>query len=221
MAKVWIIGGNQGIGEVIREELRQHSSVLSTSELDADVRSSRDLQRTYLNFTPDHIVYVAGINKLMPATKFNEFDALDIMDVNVLGFMRVIKIVAANPGITQSIVAISSDAGTRPMRNSMAYCASKAALNMAVRCAARELAPGVQINAVAPGVVADTPHTDAVDEQVERIKGWPKGGAEAADQANTPMGRRASKQEIAEVVALLLNAPAYLTGEIVLVNGGK
>lgn len=224
MDRVWVIGGTQGIGEEISKEIgRLGFGYVATNEKDCDVRSTLDLNGMFVSIKPVGIVYVAGINHLMPAKEFDEGIANDILNINLLGFMRLVHVVALNlPSHNpRSIVVISSDAAITPMRNSIAYCSSKAGLNMAVRCAARELAPHVQVNAVAPGQVADTPHTDAVDRQVSEIKGWSMAETVRQSEALIPTGRRATKKEIAELVCLTLNAPAQLTGAIININGGK
>jgi NAD(P)-dependent dehydrogenase (short-subunit alcohol dehydrogenase family) len=121
----------------------------------------------------------------------------------------------------RSVVAISSDAATHPMRNSMAYCASKAALSIAVRCAARELAPHVQVNAIAPGPVSDTPMATAVDAQVLKIKNWTPEQYEEDIAKGIPMGRRGLKSEVARLTYSVLVSPQYLTGSIIEINGGR
>lgn len=223
MARTWVIGGKQGIGQAITQGLEEQGGPVLPTDKEVDVTSTMQLRDAYSDFRPDYIVYCAGINHLMPAATFDEFEALDILDINVLGFMRVIHLVAANQDMhkVRSIVAISSDAATHPMRNSMAYCASKAALNMAVRCAARELAPHVRVNAIAPGPVADTAMSAAVDRQVLEIKGWTHKNLEKDVAAGIPMGRRAMKSEIAEVVSRVLLFPQFATGMIIEVNGGR
>jgi NAD(P)-dependent dehydrogenase (short-subunit alcohol dehydrogenase family) len=224
MNRVWVIGGTQGIGDEIRKELGERGyAYVATSEKDCDVRHGLEIAHYYSSIKPVGIVYVAGINHLMPAAEYEEGIAEDIMNVNLMGFMRLIHVVAFHlkDHSPRHIVAISSDAATTPMRNSMAYCSSKAALNMAVRCAARELAPRVQVNAIAPGQVADTPHTEAVDKQVSAIKGWSMEETIANSEALIPTGRRATKREVAQMVCLTLSAPAQLTGAIININGGK
>jgi NAD(P)-dependent dehydrogenase (short-subunit alcohol dehydrogenase family) len=225
MARVWVIGGLSGIGAAITKEMQEqgYQTLANDQDFGGNVLSMRQLLSSFKGFRPHYIVYCAGINKIMPASVFDEFEALNILDVNALGFMRLMRIVAEDyiEHKPRSIVAISSDAATHPMRNSMAYCASKAALNMAVRCAARELAPHVQINAVAPGSVDDTPMSRQIDEEVRETNGWSEEEARAYELSRIPMRRRATATEIANVVRDVLTAPAYLTGAIIEVNGGR
>jgi NAD(P)-dependent dehydrogenase (short-subunit alcohol dehydrogenase family) len=104
------------------------------------------------------------------------------------------------------IVNISSHAGVRPKGASIPYSATKAALNHMTRLLAVSLAPDVRVNAVAPGLV-DTPLT-ADWTQAQQI--W---------KERSPMRRSASPEDIAQAVAMLV-ASDYLTGEILLSDGG-
>jgi len=98
----------------------------------------------------------------------------------------------------------------RPRKDLLAYSMSKAALVEAVRSLARELAPKIRVNAVAPGVVA-----------------WPEQGSEAGAKfqqeylARVPLGRAGTPEDAAEVVRWLALDARYVTGEIVRVDGGR
>lgn len=101
----------------------------------------------------------------------------------------------------------------RPLRDHSLYCMAKAALAMATRALALELAPEVRVNAVAPGAIL-----------------WPEPGvdgagkdeaAKAAMLARTPLGRTGSAEEIAEAVRWLLREARYTTGQVLRVDGGR
>lgn len=104
------------------------------------------------------------------------------------------------------VINISSHAGIRPKGGSIPYAATKAALNHVTRLLARSLGPEIRVNAVAPGLV-DTPLT----------ADWTE--AQALWKAQAPMKRAARPEDVAQAVMLLLNA-AYITGEILLSDGG-
>jgi pteridine reductase len=95
-------------------------------------------------------------------------------------------------------------------RNFLAYAMSKAALAELVRTLARELAPRVRVNGLAPGVVA-----------------WPESGPEsdaAAQQKylnRVPLGRAGTPQEAATAVRWLALDAAYITGQILRIDGGR
>lgn len=94
----------------------------------------------------------------------------------------------------------------RPMRGYLAYCSSKAGLVNLTRGLARELAPGIRVNGIAPGVAQ-----------------WPEGLAEDQKEAilrRTPLGRAGTPQDIADTALFLINSP-YITGQIINVDGGR
>jgi NAD(P)-dependent dehydrogenase (short-subunit alcohol dehydrogenase family) len=226
---IWVIGGTSGIGSATAIELAKRGhAVFSTGKEDVDVQSASALQ-DYLGGPKQFhgIVYAAGINRLAWDHELNIHTAMDIFDVNVFGFMRVIRLIAqaidpihdAPPA--RSLVAVSSDAATRPMRTSMAYCASKAALNACVKQAARELAPYVRVNAVAPGMTEGTGMTAYIDQAVTKLRGWTRFQAREYEESQIPARRRGTPAEMAHVIADVLLGPDYQTGAIVEVNGGR
>jgi NAD(P)-dependent dehydrogenase (short-subunit alcohol dehydrogenase family) len=113
---------------------------------------------------------------------------------------------AAGRGRAGCVVNVSSHAGVRPKGASIPYAATKAALNHMTRLLAVTLAPDIRVNAIAPGLV-NTPMTaDWTDAQ----QLW---------RERAPMRRAASPEDIAQGVAMLV-ACDYLTGEVLLSDGG-
>ena len=113
---------------------------------------------------------------------------------------------AATPEHPASVLNISSHAGVRPKGASIPYAASKAALIHVTRLLAKTLGPDIRVNAIAPGLV-DTPLT----------KDW----ATIREQwiRDAPMGRSARPDDVADV-AMMLTESTYLTGEVIIVDGG-
>lgn len=172
---------------------------------------------------PDSVVYSVGINELEWSWAL-EREAFDrIMAVNVWGFINILKALQAT-NRPYSVLAITSDAAYRPMRTSMAYCASKAALNQVIRVASRELAgEGWRINGLAPGKVEGTAMTRYVDDRVMQIRHFQtRAEAEAYEMAGNPLGRKLSPYEVATVACeILLSTAGGWTGDIITVNGGR
>lgn len=226
---VWVIGGDSGIGAAVAMDMAARDYRVVVTGREVDVRDDLAVERQWKAHVYDGVVYCAGINILMHDTELNVELAQEVMDVNVFGFMRLIRLVAQDytTGFASraegqfSVVAVSSDAATRPMRTSMAYCASKAALNMCVKQAARELAPFVRVNAVAPGMTAATGMTQYIDSTVPRMRGWTALEARKYERSQIPMQRRAEPTEIARVIGDVYHGPAYMTGSVVEVNGGR
>jgi ketoreductase RED2 len=130
-----------------------------------------------------------------------------IFEVNVFGTWAMS--VAAMPALREahgSIVNVASVAGVRPTGSSIPYAASKAALNHQTVLLAKVVGPEVRVNAVAPGLV-DTPWTedwDVIREVVRQV---------------APLKRSGQPEDVADVILALARA-AYVTGQVVVVDGG-
>ena len=141
-----------------------------------------------------------------------EFD--DVLALNftgaVYGCQRAGQAMVKVPQANQAILAVSSirALGARPGR--LIYAASKAALNMAVRVAAQELAPhGIRVNGLSPGIT-ETPLTAAN----------PDAFAEAV--ANVPMGRAGLPTDLGAAAFFLCTPEAsFITGANLIVDGGE
>ena len=158
----------------------------------------------------DVLVNNAGITEVIP---HSDLDAagLDIwrkiFEVNVFAPWLLSR--SAVPALRQSrgnIINVTSIAGVRPTGSSIPYAASKAAVNHMTLLLANVLGPDVRVNAVAPGLI-DTPWTADWD------------AVRAFVRTTAPMARSGTPEDVAEV-ALMLAVAEYVTGEVVLVDGG-
>jgi ketoreductase RED2 len=158
----------------------------------------------------DILVNNAGATSVIPHA---DLDAVTdeifrrILDVNVLGTWYLTR--AALPHLKASpagaVVNVTSIAGVRELGSSIPYAVSKAALNHLTRLLAKVSGP-VRINAVAPGLVA-TPWTADWEAQ------------HAAVGQIAPLRRSASAEDIADAILGVLKS-RYMTGEVVVVDGG-
>jgi 3-oxoacyl-[acyl-carrier protein] reductase len=106
------------------------------------------------------------------------------------------------------IVNVTSVAGLQGHGSSIPYAASKAALNCMTKSLARAFAPKVRVNAVAPGPVLTrwlADHMDRVEQSLE----------------TTPMRRAATPEDIAEAIAFLALGTTLMTGQVMVVDGGR
>lgn len=228
--RLLVIGGTSGIGKEVvdvslfttRQWRVDPGSVLAVGEDECDVTDPRKIDLVVRDFLPTHVVYSAGINHLEWIKNSTPQDFMQVLAVNVIGFQNLLNVMLNNRIRNASIVAVSSDAATRPMRTSLMYCSSKAALSMAVRCAARELASeGYRINSVSPGKVAETGMTEYVDSVVPRLRGWTEEEAWRYEIASSPLGRYLPKNEVAWVILDTLFGPDGMTGSDIVINGGR
>lgn len=226
MSNCLIIGGNSGIGKAVANKLSGRQDlflVYCPVHTEMDVTSAEHVERYIRTNGPfDQIVYSAGVNRLQWIGPGIMSQIGHTMHVNVGGFVSVISAHKSEyPDRPVSVVAVSSDAAERPMRGSLAYCASKAALDMAIKVAARELAPLWRVNGVAPGMVEGTPMTDYIDRTIPLFRGWTPEEAREYERTSVPTGRRATLEEVADTIIWVLTGPAQMTGEIVKINGGR
>ena len=234
-----VTGSTSGIGLAIANRLAKDgftiafhskSSVEAGTELaqkndgatytQADLANENDVVRLAsdvlsLHGRLDVLVNNAGINAMIPHGSLKEASAKvwrELYEVNVIAPWTLITELetalrdSSNRELPSCIVNISSHAGVRPKGASIPYAASKAALNHATKLLATTLSPDIRVNAIAPGLV-NTPMTESW-EQAHTL--W---------RERSPMGRGAQPMEIAHIASMLISS-TYLTGEIVIADGG-
>lgn len=234
-----VTGSTSGIGKAIATQLAQEnfavafhsrSSIEAGQALAADHAeaayfqadlSDQDQARQLITQVVDHygrldvLVNNAGITATIPHTALGDATPTiwrDLYEVNVIAPWTLITEAeaalrqSARPDCPSCIVNISSHAGIRPKGASIPYSASKAALNHMTKLLAVSLAPSIRVVAIAPGLV-NTPMS----------QNWT--AARQLWQERSPMGRGAQPEEIAQVASMLI-ANHYITGEILLSDGG-
>lgn len=170
----------------------------------------------------DRILYSAGINQLKWIEDMNQTDLSKHMAINVWGFVDVVKAHRYFWGSNKlSMVVIVSDAADTPMRGSLAYCTSKAAALMAMRCLARECHDWLRIVSVSPGVVSRTGMTESVDKQVQDLRGWSAEEAYAYETQDSLVVGRVSKADVCQTIQFAFDGPRHLHGTDIKVNGGR
>jgi 3-oxoacyl-[acyl-carrier protein] reductase len=230
MRKVAIItGGNSGMGAATVEELSKrgwHVAPMARSkvqeEFQGDVADDADCRRVAKAVLDkwgriDALVNSAGTTKFVAHADLEGLSAEDILGifrVNLVGPFQMIR--ACAPALKQSrgcIVNVSSVASILGTGSSIAYAASKAALDTMSFSLARALGPEIRVNIVAPGYVR-TPwqvaaHGAAGAEDLER---------KFAERA--PLKAAAEAQDVADAITWLIEGARRVTGEIIYVDGG-
>ena len=168
----------------------------------------------------DIVVNNAGTTKFMDHDNLEGLDAVDfeqIYALNLIGPYQMIK--HARPHLAKadapSIVNVSSVAGVRGIGSSLAYVASKGALNSMTLALARSLGPdNIRVNAVCPGFVGTDWFRNAFgDEVFEKIS--------EAQKGNTPMHRAGGPDDIqGPIMFFASRASAHVTGQLLVVDGG-
>ena len=214
-----VSGRKEAEGKALEAELRGLGA--EAEFIVADVRHEKDISslvdRAVARFGRlDVAINNAGTEgKPGPLTDVSAETYNAMFDTNVLGVLLSLKhelrvMQAQGSG---SIVNISSTMGERGAANLSLYTASKHAVEGITKSAALEgAAYGVRVNAVAPGPT-ETAMLDRLTGSAEK---------KAAFFAAVPLKRGASPAEIAEAIVFVASGKAaYITGQIIRVNGGK
>ena len=162
----------------------------------------------------DILVNNAGINRPQPAVDVTEENWDLIMNTNLKGLFFCAQAVG-HVMIEQKygkIINISSDAGSVGLLKRAAYCASKGGVNLLTKVLAIEWAAHhINVNAIAPAFI-ETPLT----EPMFRDQGFRE-----YVLGNTPLGRVGQPEEVSGAVVFLASkASDYMTGHVMLVDGG-
>ncbi|MEQ6247250.1 SDR family NAD(P)-dependent oxidoreductase [Sulfitobacter sp. HNIBRBA3233] len=173
----------------------------------------------------DILVNNAGITR--HARDHSDLDALskdDFMDtyeVNVVGpFMMLqatkplLETAHQTTGRASAVLNTSSIAGIKGIGSSVAYAASKGALNTMTVSLARALAPAIRVNAICPGFIGTRWFKDAMDEQAfeKTVR---------AVEAKAALGVASGPDDIADAALFFVSdASRHVTGELLLVDAG-
>lgn len=165
----------------------------------------------------DGFVHSAGIGTVRPI-KMCSYDFMkQMMDINFFSFIEIVRVITKKKNFNEGmgIVGISSVAAEEGNQSKTGYCASKAAMNGAIRCLGKELAPKkIRVNAVMPGIT----RTAIFDQILDN------GGD--SDDLKGIMQRQylgiCEPENIASTVAFLLSKESnFITGSAIAVDSGR
>ena len=233
-----VTGGSQGIGEACARRFAQEGAQVVIADL-ADERGralAAELQARYVHCDVgdkaqvdalvaevmqahgriDVLVNNAGIFRAADFLDVTEADFDAVLRVNLKGAFLVGQAVARAMAAAGrgAIVNMSSVNSVLAIPDIASYNVSKGGINQLTRAMALALADrGVRVNAVGPGTIATELAAKAVLTSEE---------AKNKIMMRTPMKRLGEPSEIADVVAFLASdASSYITGEIIMVDGGR
>lgn len=219
-------GANIILMDISEDNLQNTLSILSTGKNKAytcdfsDIESIEPVIKKIVdeNGLIDGFVHCVGIGAVRPL-KMSKYDfMLKVMSINFFSFVEIVRCLSNkgryNPD-GMNVVGISALGAYLGNSTKTAYCASKGAMNAAVRCMAKELAPkGIRVNTVAPGVT-DTPMARAAEEY----------GSDS-DEHKMILARQylgiCQPIDIANAIAFLMSDMSkMITGTCLPVDGGK
>jgi 3-oxoacyl-[acyl-carrier protein] reductase len=201
--------------EEVAEEIRACSGEAMT--LNLDVTSAESVKQGFDRVLKDKsridvLVNNAGIARDALAVRMKPADWDLVLNLNLSGAFRCIQ--AVLPGMMRNrwgrVVNISSVVGQAGSPGQANYAASKAGLIGITKALAQEMASrGITVNAVAPGYIATDMTKDLPEDVKQKI------------MSSIPMARMGTPQDIANAVKFLCSEDAaYITGQVLAVNGG-
>lgn len=188
---------------------------------DVDCRRAVDIVATRWRRI-DVLVNCAGTTRVIPHHALDAIDAAEferVYRVNAIGLFQMTSAAApllratATDERSTSVVNVSSLAGLNGTGSSIAYAASKAAVNTLTLSLARSLAPDVRVNAIAPGMVDDgllrrSLDTDTYASVLDRMR------------TSAPLKRVSQPAEMAELVWFLAAHAPAITGQVIAAENG-
>lgn len=172
MGGALVIGAKNGslgfeVARRLSKEMPTTTAGVSSEDLKLDVLDLDSVLVGLEAVKPHTIIVTAGVN--LPAAvgdlKFNN-QMMTSMMINAIGPMAVLDLWKRQRELfswARFFAVVSSNSAHIARRNSAPYCSSKAALSMAIRCAARELAGKPIVMGFEPGLIRGTPMTKATE----------------------------------------------------------
>ncbi|WP_395064291.1 SDR family NAD(P)-dependent oxidoreductase [Paraburkholderia silvatlantica] len=208
-------------------EMQCRASGADALVFDADVSRDADCRRAVDKVATrwrriDALVNCAGTTRVIPHHALDAIDAAEferVYRVNAIGVFQMTSAAAAllretaTEERSTSVINVSSLAGLNGTGSSLAYAASKGAVNTMTLSLARSLAPHVRVNAIAPGMVDDgllrrSLDADAYASVLGRMK------------TNAPLKRVSTPAEMAELVWFLAAHAHAMTGQVIAAENG-
>lgn len=231
-----VVGAGSGIGKTSAEALAAFGAHVTCADVDlaaaertaaairsagheadalmVDVRDTSTVTAAFAKQPIDVLVSTPGINVRKPVMKITDDEFDRVIDVNLKGTFRLLRAAGASMAGRGrgSIIAFSSIRSLTVEPGQGVYAATKAGIVQLIRAFAAEMgANGVRANAIAPGVV-DTPLTAPIKQNAEWYDGYSR---------KSILGRWAKPEELAGMVVYLASdASSYVTGAVMLVDGG-
>jgi len=207
---------NAAQAEEVCEQIRQLS--VKALAVQADLTRQEQVEALFekaVDFgAPQVLINSAAVFLRQPLAEVNSEECQRVLNLNltasILTSRAFAKIINVKFGDTETvagkIINIADVSGIRPWAEYVVYSASKAGLIGATKSLAKELAPSICVNAVAPGIVT-WPEEFSEEQKKQQIK-------------FIPVGRIAEVGDITGAIIFLLKNN-YITGQVLNVNGGR
>lgn len=206
---------NRDCAQQVLEEIEQNGGQAELLPFDASV--PQEIEKALAKWEEEHpeayisvLVNNAGIRRDNVMFMMSEEDWHAVLDTNLNGFFYITRRLLKHMMPRRRggrIINMASLSGIKGMPGQVNYSAAKAALIGATKALAQEVAPRhVTVNAVAPGFIATDMTKDLPEDELKKM---------------VPVGRFGKPEEVAALVDFLASDDAaYITGEVINVNGG-
>lgn len=240
MKYILVTGGSRGIGKSICVKLAKlglpmiinyNSNILAAEEtkkqieniggtaelLPFDVANKAEVDKALLNWEDTHpddyisiLVNNAGIRRDNMMFMMSDDDWHDVIKTTLDGFFYITRRLLKHMMPRKRggrIINVASLSGIKGLPGQTNYSAAKAALIGATKALAQEVAPrNITVNAIAPGFIETDMTKDLPEEELKKL---------------IPVGRFGKPEEVAALVGFLASDDAaYITGEVININGG-
>ncbi len=201
--------------ETLRKELdslRANSALALQADL-SDVAQVRTLATTALNHWGHIEALVNNASNFYPTplAEASETDWDKLFASNLKGPYFLCQALAEALTVSRgAIVNIADIHARQPLTKHSIYCIAKAGNMMLTKSMAKELAPSVRVNGIAPGAIL-----------------WPENNAGLSDEKKQgilkkiPLGKLGSEEDIARLAYFLITSASYINGQIIAVDGGS
>lgn len=225
---VLVTGASSGLGQQLREVFQSagHYVVGTTHDKDAVSGNmfyyeitdafeqtdpgilARKVAACFAGEPVDVLINNAGMNAICEFENLTPKFVRSIMSVNFEAPVFIIQALLPyfrKPGV---VVNVISDAAWRPMRHSLAYNCSKAALDMATKQMARELTKPHQLTVlgIRPGKMSNTKMSDYIDVKVQEMRGWTPYEAKKYFQQNSVSGLELHPHDVARLILNIVDS---------------
>lgn len=208
-----IIGGTQGISQLLADELRDTSEVFCFSRENGFDVLNDVLPVENLPEVIDGVVYAPGSINLKPFHLLKLEDFENDFKLNTLGAVKVLQSLypRLKKSSSASVVLFSTVAVQKGMNFHSSISMAKGAVEGLVRSLAIEWAPKIRVNAIAPSLV-DTPLASKITSNAKAME---------VTLEKHPLKRIGNASDIAEAAKFLLSSnSSWVTGQVMAVDGG-
>ena len=215
-----VFGGTRGIGQAITQVLESAGCkvAVASRSTGCDIADPDQVERTFDQTRKDlgHIDFVVNSAGLLARRQLHLQSIEEVKDMIGVNFLGALNVARASHDRLQEthgmLLQFSSSSYTRGRAEYTPYSASKAAVVNMTKTLAWNLGPEIRVNAVAPGWMEG--------EWMERMLGDKYDDLMGKRAKLTPLKRCVTADDVAETMMSLIQGNRFVTGEIIVIDGG-